>query len=686
MSKKDSHNTDENLKIILNALDTVYPLLSQEDKEQIKLYTELRSNPYSKNSQKKTIKLLLRVLIKSRCNGDEELLNNLDDSSYSESANSPVVKRLLSHLESHVVLLEAISHNPELASLFLVGSSGSQSFSSLQKSVLMEQASRTRYFISHFKTSKLQNCDSISNYKKNLISPSSLTDLSEKIEELNSIKNSIENERENITKVKNAFKEVCSLLETSVLFNDILIQKYNDNEISKQNEKLEKQITEIRSKKNTIQAQLNKLKHHIGKQDGCLDNENQLCRQKIAQLENEKCVLLRQIESNNANHNRQDTNACEMKTLKTENRQLASQIDLLNKQVSNYQTMISQKDDKINSLKSKIEECSQKVNKMSQMSKKHRSEVEEIHKLYQNASNQLNSISDQLNDTQLKNTKLQKVNSKLTKENSDLKSLLERANETNQNHLKDNQILIKQMRQNESNKDSQKEEKLKEVIRCLQKKLNEALKFISRLQEEIKQYKDQHMNQCNEIYSNSNSNSNSNSYEKTKKDKKKIEYLIKSEEEEESTTAADSSSSSISLINKNKNKNKINFKVIEEEEEEEFSRNSKKVVNNNNVNFNIEIEEEEEDEDEHQSAHNNRYYASSRKKVLNVDDNIVIKTSNYTKNSTTYDDNSVDESYNTKVHVGSSIMPSFDEIERDIKKLEVSVIKTRNLVSQSLNE
>ena len=40
MSKKDSHNTDENLKIILNALDTVYPLLSQEDKEQIKLYTK----------------------------------------------------------------------------------------------------------------------------------------------------------------------------------------------------------------------------------------------------------------------------------------------------------------------------------------------------------------------------------------------------------------------------------------------------------------------------------------------------------------------------------------------------------------------------------------------------------------------------------------------------------------------
>lgn len=689
MNKHDSHDTDENLQIIFNALDTVYPLLSQDDKEQTKLYKELRSNPYSKNSQRKTIKLLLKVLLRNKYNSDPDInmknIKNGQENCYAEAANNPIIKRLLSHLESHVVLLEAISHNPELASLFLVGSNGSQSFTSLQKSVLMEQASRMRYFISHFISSKIPNCDSISNYRKNMISPASLTDLSEKIEEINSIKNSIEHEDDNIGKVKNAFKEVCSLLETSVLFNDILIQKYNDSEVFKQNEKLEKQIKDIKSKKESIQSQLKKLKHHIGRQNGCLDDENQQCRQKIAQLENEKVILMRQIEASNSN--RQESNACEMKTLRTENRQLASQIDLLNKQVTNYQTMISQKDDKINILKTKIEEISQKMNKLNQMSKKQRSEVEEIHNLYKNASNQLSSVSDQLNDSQLKNAKLQKANSKLTKENTDLKALLERANETNQNHLKDNAILIKQMRQNDVNKDTEKEEKLKEVIRCLQKKLGEAQKFICKLQKEIKQYKHQNIsssksNQNTDYYTNDSTSastttaSKNQNYTTETKVEKKIIYrsnvdFTKSEEE-----SSISSSSSISLINKkdknkNKNRNKKDFVIAASEEEE--SRNI----------LNDEFEIEEEEEENESSYTNQRKDPPRSKKVVNVDDNIVIKSTNL---KVRYNHDNDSDSEHMNVNVRSSIMSSFDELERELKNMKISVKNTKNLVSQTLEE
>ena len=55
--------------------------------------------------------------------------------------------RLAAYLKSHIELLEAITHNVELASLFLVGENGQQTFTSVHRSILSEQAGRARYFL-----------------------------------------------------------------------------------------------------------------------------------------------------------------------------------------------------------------------------------------------------------------------------------------------------------------------------------------------------------------------------------------------------------------------------------------------------------------------------------------------------------------------------------------------------------
>ncbi|EAX97233.1 hypothetical protein TVAG_196770 [Trichomonas vaginalis G3] len=61
-------------------------------------------------------------------------------------SSSGITERLASYLISHVTLLEAISHNVELASLFLISENGKQTFTSVHKVFLKEQASRTRVF------------------------------------------------------------------------------------------------------------------------------------------------------------------------------------------------------------------------------------------------------------------------------------------------------------------------------------------------------------------------------------------------------------------------------------------------------------------------------------------------------------------------------------------------------------
>ena len=62
MKKNDSHNADENLKIILNALDAVYPLLSQEDTDQTLYRTQIKSifKKFAKEDNKTSFKSIIK--------------------------------------------------------------------------------------------------------------------------------------------------------------------------------------------------------------------------------------------------------------------------------------------------------------------------------------------------------------------------------------------------------------------------------------------------------------------------------------------------------------------------------------------------------------------------------------------------------------------------------------------------
>ena len=196
-----SSKTETNDKI-LDVLHKISSQIDRNDMKEVNLFNEIQKNPSKTNSKDNLIKLLLRMISKT-------------------SNNNVKIKRLLSYLKSHVSLLQSISQNPDLASLFIIGENGSQSFNNLERSVLAEQAGRTRKFISDFNLEIPEN--QLANFDSYFFQPN---DIPDKIKELSKIKKAVEKSND-LDETKQIFDEVCSLLETVILFNDLIITNFS---------------------------------------------------------------------------------------------------------------------------------------------------------------------------------------------------------------------------------------------------------------------------------------------------------------------------------------------------------------------------------------------------------------------------------------------------------------------------
>jgi hypothetical protein len=121
----DSENSFDSIDV---NLDNIFPLINQDDPEHVPLYTQLPSDRNPLTFRDELITLLFWLVKRF-------------------SLSSTKLNDLVSYLQSHVALLQALTCDPELASLFFIGQHGSQSFKSIPESVLSEQTRRTRQLI-----------------------------------------------------------------------------------------------------------------------------------------------------------------------------------------------------------------------------------------------------------------------------------------------------------------------------------------------------------------------------------------------------------------------------------------------------------------------------------------------------------------------------------------------------------
>ncbi|OHT14048.1 hypothetical protein TRFO_43167 [Tritrichomonas foetus] len=271
-----SSNPDEN---ITDVLEQVSSLVDSNDPEQVDLYSEIHLSPKSSDAPLKLIRLL-SLLIKSRLNYTKFVANDAN--------NQIEINRLVSYLKSHVALLQALCHNADLATLFLVGQNGSQSFSEIQKSTLLEQSARTRAYIATLNSKDVET--TLIDYKKNL---EDFHSLPQKMKELQSLKKQVK-QSTNVENLKATTESILATLETVLLFNDILIQnKVN----SIQSEPMVKEILISKSSKSEDHQKIKKYKKEIDRLRNKveeLQQENQDKSMQSSSLEKEVSDLRKQ--------------------------------------------------------------------------------------------------------------------------------------------------------------------------------------------------------------------------------------------------------------------------------------------------------------------------------------------------------------------------------------------------------
>lgn len=525
---------------VLDAIDILSTLVDPYNLEQTQLLVDIQSDPYSQDSQQKIIDLLVRII------------SAYDFKQFKDIPNEhQVVIRLVSHLQSHVALLQAITHNAELASLFLVGENGSTSFSQLQKSILLEQASRTKLYLQSFVNSN--QTDAISDFRKNL---SNLRSFSEKIQELKQIQETTKSS-DDIEDVRAAFHEVSALLETSILFNDLLINTKTSNQVNalkssfpdapQDNAQFEKwvkhyvkkglnykqtiqstetetqqEITDLQqqlkvyqSKQGEYQKQINNLQkennhlvqklkdYKVAAKTECDDSEQIMNLQNtITRIKKKNRELKSKIHEFclNVTNDSEECNPDDFKTLKLENQQLLGQIKLSQNQIINYQSMLSQKETKINQLTSKANELSKIVREQNELKNQHLKEIDNLQSLYQNINQQVRKVSISNEEQTRLTKKFNKEKKHLEEENLELKHMLEHATEAAKQQMKEYYALLKQMRRRDEQCDPNIISDLQDKCASLANQLREAHAFIDKLKEEIAQFrKNQQHNSYTEI-------------------------------------------------------------------------------------------------------------------------------------------------------------------------------------------
>lgn len=461
----DSNNsTDDSL---MDVLQQVSSLVDSNDDEQVDLFSKIHLDPNAQDAPLKLIKLLT-LLIKSRMKFPQII----------STESTVTINRLVSYVQSFVSLLQALVHNSDLAALFLVGENGSQSFSELQKTTLLEQAARARSFISSIKSDSINTC--LMDYQKYINDVGSLP---EKMKELKSLKKQIE-KTDKIENLRSQAKNVISILETALLFNDILIQNSKTNKnnqifdkspktqqsnhqykklikkLKKQIESLNCEISDKNSQIFSYQTQINDLQKENDKlfnkakksskkdekvtlkfeslqaqRDQLAEDVNSLktkllCDNQTSETINKLKEKLKKIESENRKmrdlldeatinqnqlNNQWDTTAKDMKS------------DLQSKQYENnlLKEQISQLMEQINNYQRNNDQKEQKINNLSDKNSRYNSQISDLTKTQSRLQARINDLENLYKDatSQLESAEHSKadLNSQINKLRKEIK-------------------------------------------------------------------------------------------------------------------------------------------------------------------------------------------------------------------------------------------------------------------------
>ena len=484
-------------------LEAVSSKIDPTNADLLKSYIKLQNDPNSpENLQEFIIKLLP---------GNKE---------------ASITHRLAAYLKSHVELLEAITHNIDLASLFLVGENGKQTFKSIHKSILSEQAARTRKFLASNDFDDSEVDTNLADYKLFI---SNVSSLGTKLETLENIAEQAAH-CNNVEDLRNAYDELSSLFTGCLVFNDVLIQnagnKSNNDDLKKafpgapdDNEGFKEWINDkIKSKdcaSQTIQTLQNEQKRLISK---LKDTETELdikkrevkslkkqIKDNIALIQDQKNDLTQQInllqekiQDINNTSSSNDSMKAEIKRLQNKMQEKNDQTEMdmnclrnennsLREKISQLQNDLLKKDAKIANLQGKVSSLKEGKDEYANMNKQHYNEVAELQKLYQNSSDSLYQAKEKIHELKRDKQNLQDQVKSQKRESKELRDLLERTKARVKEQMNENDILLKQLQKgsiNDSEIDS-----LKNEISDLKKKLNDANKFIAKLQKQIEEFR-----------------------------------------------------------------------------------------------------------------------------------------------------------------------------------------------------
>jgi DNA repair exonuclease SbcCD ATPase subunit len=444
-------------------LEQLSELIDPKDARQADLFTQVQTD-LSTNAPLDRLVDLLLLLANSRPRPFGRKLNEL-----------------VSYLKSHVALLEAITRDAELASLFLIGQHGSQSFTSLQKSALREQAARTRKFIASLPLNSPPQTHLL-NYKTLY---KRLDKLPLKIAELTALKDHM-NDEDDPNQLKLGFDEVCSILETVLLFNDLLIRSRNDDHI-KENDRLVAECNLYQDTIDTLTKQVNAVESAMAdlqhpESPGELVQQLQRIERQYRRVRAAVEALPAQPEWPDAEH--VSDLESEILRLKKESQFLRDQVSQLQKQIGNYQTTDIEKDQQIDRLVVKLQRVQEQRADAARLCQRQERQITELQGLYRDAAEQRQQLAEGQRELQ-RQLKHSRKDAKVAIDMSgELQMMLKRARDDVARQMEDNQLLLKHAQRNN------REDRAEEVAR-LKAELKSALQLIEKLQNQIAEFRRQ---------------------------------------------------------------------------------------------------------------------------------------------------------------------------------------------------
>lgn len=477
----DMPSTNEevvDLSSIARDIDEVLEILepSLEQQQEINLYHQAKAADPNQPSQKFHF---LKLLLKSRLSRDNQTRN-----------------RLLAQLQGHVDLLYSLCQDQKLAGLFLISQGGTQQFEKDTKAILHEQAQRLQLAINNFPEVDSTNVLKVADYLKNFQS---------------FIRANLENH--DIDEVKSGFRELASLFETATLINDKLLQRKSPVELEAalketqdsnmilldrlqiNQDKETKMTTEldILHKKNVkLQAQLDDFKKQLANTHAADDvinsvhqelknreRENQILKDKINEITKIQRKTSQDLSQKSASLHEENLK------LNSQIKDLLNQVEYLNNQLKRSQADVNAKDEEIAKNEETINYCKQKLNECENLDREKTSELKELQKIYQSASDQIQSLQLKRDENQLKFAKLMSQIQRIEQENEELKSSLANSQNALKDQIADADVILKKFRSMPPDQTPE----LESEIRKLRNQLNEAQSLIESLRSKIAKYK-----------------------------------------------------------------------------------------------------------------------------------------------------------------------------------------------------